>query len=148
MYSPDGTLIAYVQGGKPELLYYAGHKVAVVPAAGGPARVLTASLDRNVLSPTFSPDGSSVLFLLEDDRVYHLARVPATGGAVERLIEGARAIEDLSVGKEGRIALTSSTTEHPTEVFAVQGATLRKLSAQNDAWLRDVRLAPVEAISF
>jgi dipeptidyl aminopeptidase/acylaminoacyl peptidase len=147
-WSPDGTLIAYVQGGKPELLYYGGQKVAVVPAAGGPARVLTASLDRNVLSPTFSPDGSSVLFLLEDDRVYHLARVPAAGGAVERLIEGSRAIGDLSVGKDGRIALTSSTTEHPTEVFAVQGQTLRKLSAQNDAWLRDVRLAPVEAISF
>jgi len=147
-WSPDGTLIAYVQGGKPELLYYGGQKVAVVPAAGGPARVLTASLDRNVLSPTFSPDGSSVLFLLEDDRVYHLARVPAAGGAVERLIEGSRAIGDLSVGTDGRIALTSSTTEHPTEVFAVQGQTLRKLSAQNDAWLRDVRLAPVEAISF
>jgi dipeptidyl aminopeptidase/acylaminoacyl peptidase len=146
-WSPDGKLIAYVQGGKPELLYYAGQKVAVVPAAGGPARVLTASLDRNVLSPTFSPDGASVLFLLEDDRVYHLARVPAAGGAVERLVEGARAIEDLSVGKDGRIALTSSTTTHPTEVFAVQGKTVRRLSAQNDAWLDDLRLAPVEAIT-
>jgi dipeptidyl aminopeptidase/acylaminoacyl peptidase len=146
-WSPDGKLIAYVQGGKPELLYYAGQKVAVVPAAGGPARVLTASLDRNVLSPTFSPDGASVLFLLEDDRVYHLARVPAVGGAVERLVEGARAIEDLSVGKDGRIALTSSTTTHPTEVFAVQGKTVRRLSAQNDAWLDDLRLAPVEAIT-
>ena len=57
-WSPDGKLIAYVQGGKPELLYYGGQKVAVVPAAGGPARVLTAALDRNVLSPTFSSDGS------------------------------------------------------------------------------------------
>ena len=68
-WSPDGKLIAYVQGGKPELLYYGGQKVAVVPVDGGPARVLTGSLDRNVLSPTFSPDGASVLFLLEDDRV-------------------------------------------------------------------------------
>jgi dipeptidyl aminopeptidase/acylaminoacyl peptidase len=146
-WSPDGKLIAYVQGGKPELLYYGGHKVAVVPAAGGPARVLTGSLDRNVRSPTFSPDGGSVLFLLEDDRVYHLARVPASGGAVERLIEGARTIEDLSVGKDGRIALTSSTTTRPTEVFAVQGKTVRRLSAQNDAWLDRLRLAPVEAIT-
>ncbi len=146
-WSPDGKLIAYVQGGKPELLYYGGHKVAVVPAAGGPARVLTGSLDRNVLSPTFSPDGASVLFLLEEDRVYHLARVPAAGGAVERLVGGARAIEDLSVGKDGRIALTSSTTTHPTEVFAVQGKTVRRLSTQNDAWLDDLRLAPVEAIT-
>ncbi|MGH8937953.1 MAG: DPP IV N-terminal domain-containing protein, partial [Actinomycetes bacterium] len=91
-WSPDGKLLAYVQGGKPELMYYAGQKVAVVPAAGGPARVLTAKLDRNVLSPTWSEDGSSVLFLLEDDRVYHLARVPVGGGEVERLVEGRRAI--------------------------------------------------------
>jgi dipeptidyl aminopeptidase/acylaminoacyl peptidase len=147
-WSPDGKLIAYVQGGKPELLYYGGQKVAVVPVDGGPARVLTGALDRNVLSPTFSPDGASVLFLLEDDRVYHLARVPAAGGEVERLVEGKRVIEDLSVGKDGRIALTSSTTEHPTEVFAVEGRELRKVSAQNAPWLKQVRLAPVEEISF
>jgi dipeptidyl aminopeptidase/acylaminoacyl peptidase len=147
-WSPDGKLIAYVQGGKPELLYYGGHKVAVVPVDGGAARVLTASLDRNVLSPTFSPDGSSVLFLLEDDRVFHLARVPVAGGEVERLVEGKRTIEDLSVGKDGRLALTSSTPAHPTEVFAVERGGLRKLSAQNDAWLREVRLATTEEISF
>lgn len=147
-WSPDGKLIAYVQGGKPELLYYGGHKLAIVPVDGGPARVLTTSLDRNVLSPTFSPDGSSVLFLLEDDRVTHLARVPAGGGEVERLVEGKRTIEDLSVGRDGRIALTSSTPEHPTEVFAVERGGLRKLSAQNDAWLRGVRLATTEEISF
>ena len=52
-WSPDGSQIAYVQGGPLKLLYYAGQKVAVVPAAGGPARVLTPTLDRNVLSPTF-----------------------------------------------------------------------------------------------
>jgi dipeptidyl aminopeptidase/acylaminoacyl peptidase len=147
-WSPDGKLIAYVQGGKPELLYYGGQKVAVVPVDGGPARVLTGSLDRNVLSPTFSPDGGSVLFLLEDDRVYHLARVPAGGGEIARLVEGKRAIEDLSVGRDGRIALASSTTEHPTEVFAVEKGELRKLTSQNAAWLKQVRLAPVEEISF
>ena len=147
-WSPDGKLLAYVQGGRPELLYYGGQKVAVVPVDGGPARVLTGALDRNVLSPTFSPDGASVLFLLEDDRVYHLARVPAAGGEVERLVGGKRAIEDLSVGRDGRIALTSSTPRQPTEVFSVEGRELRKLSAQNDAWLEQVRLAPVEEISF
>ena len=40
----------------------------VVPAAGGAPRVLTAELDRNVQAPRWSPDGKSILFLLEDDR--------------------------------------------------------------------------------
>jgi dipeptidyl aminopeptidase/acylaminoacyl peptidase len=147
-WSPDGKQIAYVQGGPPALAYYAGQKVAVVPAAGGPARVLTGALDRNVLSPTWSPDGSSVLFLLEDDRVYHLARVPAAGGAVERLVEGRRVITDLSVGAQGRIAVASSTPAAPAEIYAVEGHELRPLSRQNQAWLAEVRLAPVEEISF
>jgi dipeptidyl aminopeptidase/acylaminoacyl peptidase len=146
-WSPDGKLIAYVQGGKPELLYYGGHKLAVVPVDGGPARVLTASLDRNILSPVFSPDGASVLFLLEDDRVNHLARVPAAGGAVERLVEGKRSLEDLSLARNGRVAVTSSTPDRPTEVFAVEGHGLRRLSTQNDAWLAKVRLAPLEEIA-
>ena len=146
-WSPDGTMLAYVQGGRPELIYYAGQKVAVVPAAGGPARVLTAALDRNVLSPAWSPDGRSVLFLLEDDRAYHLARVPAGGGAVERLVEGKRAISDLSAGRDGRLAVVAATTTQPDEIFAVDGRELRKLSAQNDRWLAQVRLAPVEEIS-
>ena len=146
-WSPDGKLIAYVQGGKPELLYYGGHKLAVVPVEGGPARVLTAALDRNILSPVFSPDGASVLFLLEDDRVNQLARVPVAGGAVERLVEGKRSLEDLSLARDGRVAVTSSTPDRPTEVFAVEGRELRKVSAQNDAWLAQVRLAPLEEIS-
>jgi dipeptidyl aminopeptidase/acylaminoacyl peptidase len=146
-WSPDGTMLAYVQGGRPELIYYAGQKVAVVPASGGPARVLTAALDRNVLSPTWSPDGGSVLFLLEDDRVYHLARVPAAGGAVQRVVEGKRAIIDLSVARGGRMAVLAGTAAQPDEVFAVEGDGLRKLSAQNDRWLGEVRLAPVEEIT-
>jgi len=147
-WSPDGKQIAYVQGGPLALTYYAGQKVAVVPVAGGPARVLTGALDRNVLSPTWSPDGSSVLFLLEDDRVYHLARVPAAGGAVERLVEGRRVITDLSVGAQGRIAVASSTPAAPAEIYAVEGHELRPISQQNKAWLAEVRLAPVEEISF
>jgi dipeptidyl aminopeptidase/acylaminoacyl peptidase len=146
-WSPDGKLLAYVQGGRPELLYYGGQKVAVVPADGGPARVLTAELDRNVLSPTFTPDGRSVLFLLEDDRVYHLARVPVGGGPVERLVSGARAISDLSQGRDGRVAVLSSTTAQPDEIAAVENGRLRRLTRQNDGWLSSVRLAPVEEIS-
>jgi dipeptidyl aminopeptidase/acylaminoacyl peptidase len=85
---------------------------------------------------------------LDDDRVYHLARVPAAGGKVERLVEGRRAIEDLSVGRDGRMVVTAGSTDRPTEVFAVEGKELRQVSGQNDRWLAEVRLAPVEEISF
>jgi dipeptidyl aminopeptidase/acylaminoacyl peptidase len=146
-WSPDGSLIAYVQGGPLSLLYYAGQKVAVVSAAGGPARVLTAALDRTVISPVFAPDGKSVLFLLEDDREYQLARVPVGGGGIARLVQGPRTVTDLSVGRDGRIAVVTSSTTAPSEIAAVEGSELRPVSRQNAAWLAGIRLGPVEPIS-
>jgi dipeptidyl aminopeptidase/acylaminoacyl peptidase len=147
-WSPDGRYLAYVQGGPLKLIYYASQKLAVVPASGGPARIVTPTVDRNVLSPSWSADGSSILFLLEDDRITSVARVPAGGGAVETLTKGRRFVSDFSTGPDGKVAVLASTPSAPAEVFAVEGGALRGLSRQNDRWLADVRLAPVEEISF
>jgi dipeptidyl aminopeptidase/acylaminoacyl peptidase len=147
-WSPDGKYLAYVQGGPLKLIYYAGQKLAVVPVSGGPARVVTPTLDRNVLSPSWSPDGGSILFLLEDDRVTSVARVPAAGGTVQALTKGRRFVSDFSTGPDGKIAVLASTPSTPAEVFAVEGGELRGLSRQNDRWLAGVRLALVEEISF
>jgi len=147
-WSPDGKQLAYVQGGPLKLIYYAGQKVAVVPAAGGPARVLTPALDRNVLSPVWSADGASILFLLEDDRVTDVASVPSGGGKVAQLTRGRGLVSDLSVGPRGKVAVLASTPNVPAEVFALEGGELRRLSRQNNQWLAGVRLAPVEEISF
>src|SRR5256884_4596811 len=147
-WSPDGRSIAYRQGGPLKLLYYAVQKLAVVPGAGGAPHILTAALDRNVASPVWSGDGSSITFLLEDDRAVGLARVPAAGGAIERLVSGPRVVSAFAAGANGKLAVLASTPLEPAEVFALDGTTLRPLSRQNDAWLSRVRLGPVEPISF
>jgi dipeptidyl aminopeptidase/acylaminoacyl peptidase len=147
-WSPDGKYIAYVQGGPLKLIYYAGQKLAVVPVTGGAARVLTPTLDRNVLSPRWSADGSSVLFLLEEDRVTHLASVAAPGGPIHLLTKGRRLVSDFSMAPGGKIALLASNPAAAAEVFALDGGELRALSRQNDEWLGQIQLAPVEEISF
>jgi dipeptidyl aminopeptidase/acylaminoacyl peptidase len=148
-WSPDGKWIAYLQGGAPKLIYYGVERLAVVPAAGGPSRVVSPDLDRWVGEPRWSRDGRSIFFLLEDDRDYLVARVPAEGGPVERLLEGPRVVSALATGPDDRLAVLASTPDAPAEVFAVEaGGTLRALSRQNDGWLADVQLARTEAISF
>src|SRR5580698_4216045 len=52
-WSPDGKSIAYVTMLDPKLFDYATHHLAISPAAGGPAKVLTLSLDRMVSNPHF-----------------------------------------------------------------------------------------------
>ncbi len=147
-WSPDGKFLAYIQGGPLRLIYYAGQKLAIVPASGGAVRVITQTLDRNVLSPAWSSDGQTILFLLEDDRVTDLASIPAAGGRVQRLTQGRRSVSDFSRSPSGKVAVLASTTSQPAEVFALESGRLRELSRQNRQWLASVRLAAVEEISF
>lgn len=143
-FSPDGRLVAFVQGGEPKDLWYAPSRLAVVPFAGGPVRALTASLDRNVSAPRFSPNGASLLFLLEDGGNSHLARVAVAGGAVERLLAGERDVQAFDVAKGAQIAVLESRPQMPFEVSAVEGGEARRLSHVNDAFLDGIALAPVE----
>lgn len=148
VWSPDGKLIAYLQGGQQKLIEYAVYHLAVIPANGGKPRLLTPTLDRNVVKPHFTADGSSILFLLEDDRAVHLAKVPITGGHVEKLVAGQQTVRAFDLGRDGRIALLSSTPQEPYEVFALKGGELRPLSHQNHELLTKLRLGTTKQISF
>ncbi len=147
-WSPDGKSIAYLQGGPQKLIYYAVYQLAVIPAAGGTPHLLAPTLDRNVNRPRFSPDGSSILFLLEDDRTVHLAKIPAAGGKIERLTSGRRVISSYDLGRDGRVALLTGTPDEPFEVFALKGAELRPLSRQNQELMAKLKLGATEEISF
>lgn len=147
-WSPDSRSIAFVQGGPDKLIYYGLHRLAAVPAAGGPVRVLTPDLDRNVLSPQYTADGTAIQFALEDDQAVHLARVAAAGGPVERVVSGRRVVPDFSTAGNGRVAILMGTALLPNEVYAAEKGEPRRLSHQNDAWLAEVRLGAVEETRF
>jgi dipeptidyl aminopeptidase/acylaminoacyl peptidase/tetratricopeptide (TPR) repeat protein len=144
VFSPDGRSVAYIDEGDPDDMWYAANHLAVVPVEGGPSRPLTASLDRNVSGPHFTPDGRALLFLLEDGGNSHLARVPLAGGAVERVVAGERDVSAFDVGRGGQIAVLESQPQRPPEVFAVDAAGLRRLSEVNDEFLKGITLATVE----
>ena len=148
VWSPDGTTIAYLQSEEAKWYAYEQAKLAVIPAAGGTARLLTASLDRSVGSPEWSADGKSLYFTVEDDRVEYLARIAAAGGTVEPLTTGRRVVGSLSLGPNGTMALLSSTASSPNEVYAAEGGTLRKITTHNDAWAAEVAFSSIEDVTF
>ena len=143
-WSPDGRSIAYLEGGPVELFSYGTRHLAVVPAAGGERRLLTAALDRNVGQPVWSSDGKSLRFVVEDDKTQWLGSVGATGGPVKRLAGDRRVIQSIDQQSKGRMAALVDDPARPPEIYAVDGTNLRRLSHQNDSWLADVQLAPVE----
>jgi len=144
VFTPDGRFIVYSAGGAPEDIWYATNDIAVVPVAGGAPRLLTSGLDRNVSNPTPTPDGQSVLFVLEDSGNTHLARVPLSGGAVERIVAGERNISRFDVGRTGAVAVLERGATYPSEVFAVRNGQLARVTHVNDAFLSGIRLGTVE----
>src|SRR5438045_4200011 len=147
-WSPDGKTIAYIHGGDPKKVEYAVHTLAVIPAAGGEAKVLTQNLDRNVVQPHWSADGKSIFVLLEDDSVQTLLCIPVSGCAPEPVVGGRRSITAYDVSKNGKVIVRSSTPDRPYEIFAFEQNDLRNLTKQNDVWLKQFKLARVEETKF
>jgi dipeptidyl aminopeptidase/acylaminoacyl peptidase len=138
-WSPDGKLIAYVHGSEPKYWEYSRRQLAIVPAAGGEPRILTAKFDRPVGDPVFAPDGQSITVLVADDRSQYPASVALRDGNVQRLVElpGAASSQDESEGHE---ALLWTTDIAPSEAFALEEGKLRKLTSHNDLLVSQLQL--------
>ena len=142
-WSPDSRSIAYLQGGPVKLFSYGVRTLAVIPAAGGSPRTLTATLDRNVSNPSWTADGHALRFRIEDDGVERVGEVPAVGGEVRAVIGGARVFSAFAPGPHGHDAVLMSDPAHPGEVYAIDHGKLRALSHHNDDWLKTVALGTV-----
>lgn len=144
-WSPDGTRIAYLQAGEDKWIYYSPFQLAVVDIATGKA-TLPAPIDRCFYKPRWSPDGRSLLSLIEQSRVTHLSRIDATTGKVTPLTQGKRFEYDFAVGPKGRLAVLGGDDQHPYEISAVESGKLRPLTDHN-AFLAQRELAQVEDIT-
>jgi dipeptidyl aminopeptidase/acylaminoacyl peptidase len=147
-FSPDGRWIAYLQGDETKYYAYSLNKLAIVPVAGGAPRVLTAALDRAVSDPRWTKDGAGILVRVEDDRNEYLARVGVNAGQAEPLTSGLRVISGFTDLPSGRIALLASTPKEPGEIHALENGQLRRLTKQNDDWLKDRQLSVTEDVTF
>jgi dipeptidyl aminopeptidase/acylaminoacyl peptidase len=148
VWSPDGRSIAYVTQLEPKLSEYSTHHLAISPAAGGSAKVLTATLDRNVEHPQFSPDGQSIYFMADDDATINVCRISINHGEVTRPISGRSIVSSFSVAQTGEIAATLSTTDRPYEIYTVSTGAPQRVSHVNDAWLAQIRLSLPEYVKF
>jgi dipeptidyl aminopeptidase/acylaminoacyl peptidase len=149
-WSPDGKWIAYTTQLEPKLFDYSTIQIAVSPAAGGEAKVVTRSLDRNSTIPNFSADGKWIYFIADDDGAQNLLRVPVTGGGIERPIGGRKMVQGYSLAKDGSAAATAAELNHLAEVYELPaaGGELKKLTTTNDAVMAELRLPEVEYVHF
>ena len=152
-WSPDGSRIAMLIGDVDAMAQYSMNKLIVVPsnppANIGPTAnptVYLPKLDRAVSSLSWSADGQTISFLLQDDRTNHLASVPAENpnGAVQRKSSGRRVISSPNPGKDGGFAVIASEPNRFNEIFALENGNLRALTKHNDKLLSELQLATTE----
>jgi dipeptidyl aminopeptidase/acylaminoacyl peptidase len=149
-WSPDGKWIAYITELDPRLFYYSTRHLAISPASGGAAKVLTLNFDRSSHRPRFSSDGQSIYFIAEDDGAQILCSIPVNGGEIARPIGGRLAVANYSLGKDGSIAAQISTIDRPDEIFLLPSGAKEttRLTKTNDALFSQLRLAPAEYVHF
>ncbi len=145
-WSPDGAHIAFLEGDEPRYNAYMMDRLALLDVRSGSVRELTSSLDRAVVSPTFTADGRASEFAVEDDGYQYPARLTLDGGAITRLA-GPIVVEELAAAA-GHTAVLSSSDHAPVEVYALEEGRLRPLSAHNQALFAELALGTVEDITF
>ncbi len=147
-WSPDGELITFVTVTEPEAIWYATNHLAVASLDGSDPEVLTESLDRNVRSPCFSPDGEAIYFGLEDSAEDHLAIIDLQSGDIKRPLSGQLSARSFAFGPNGMIAALASRTDLPSEVFLLEQGKLSQLTHVNGDFLSGVTLAEVKNVQF
>lgn len=147
-WSPDGKWITYVTQLEPRLFYYATGHLAVSPASGGPAKVLTLSFDRMVTVPRFSPDGQFIYFIADDDGTQNLCRIPAAGGEITCPAGGRLMVNDYSLAKTGDLVAQIATIDRPDELFTIPNGKLTQITHSNDALLSQLKLSHGEYVHF
>ena len=146
-WSPDGTLITYLQGLQPKLNAYIQDQLVALPAAGGAPRELTAKLDRAVSSYAFS-GAPAITIAVEDDGTAYPAHVDVDGGTITRNAPAGPFVVSSLSSQAGHTALLRADDNSLAEVYALEDGRLRKLTAHNDEFLAERQMGAVEDIGF
>ena len=147
-WSPDGKWIAYTRSVSEELYHmYDEPVLCVLPAAGGTPRLLSRSLDRPVTNPQWSKDGKTITALVIDDRQQYVASFSATDGQLTKIADGQRSFSSLNLTPGGDWLTTMSSPQLPTEIYALEKGTARRLTHQVDDFLAPLTLASVEGFN-
>ena len=151
--SPDGQWIAYLASTRAVTTIDSAAEdshVWVLPAAGGPAGELNASLDRRVMSLDWAPDSSSILFTAQDHGKNALYRVAREGGASAPVVDQQAQVGPFTVAGNGSVVFGLSTATEPREIFhlAPSSGAPRRVTSLNRETLAGWRLSKPELVRF
>ena len=145
-FTTDGRRLVYAEGLEPKYSAYIEDHLNTIDLATKGIVPLAPALDRALRWPV--PISTEALVAtVEDDGSEVLARVPLSGGSIERLHDGGRVVSGVCAAA-GHIIAVVSTDASPPELYSLDGHELRRLTHHNDALMAELALAPVEDMHF
>lgn len=147
-WSPDGKQLTYLRSTSNEnYIMYDQSVLCVVSKEGGEPKLLSKTLDRPVTAPRWAKDGLSILALIADDRTKYVAQFNATDGKMTKIMAGNRSFGTLERHPSGSFLTTMSDPQTPSEIYALENTSLRRLTKHHDDFLAPLSLATVEGFS-
>jgi dipeptidyl aminopeptidase/acylaminoacyl peptidase len=149
-WSPDGKLIAFIEGDEKKYGAYNMSHLAIVASDGSvaPKRVeAVEALDRSVSLQAFSPNGKAIRVLVTDDRSVYPAQVTLSSGKVDRLLKPPVVVSSWESTGNSSVVLSGGDTKY-TEIYAFENGALRQLTRQNDALFGELDIALTEEVGF
>ncbi len=158
IWHPDGERIGYImtytdRTDVPES--YLQSKVAMIRVGDDePVLLTTDDLDRKAFGPAFSPDGSHIYVMIEDNGQVQLASVSVDDGELARLIVGHVAVGSITVAPDGSVVAGVSEPMLPGDLFVldangpVLSSQRRRLTHINDQLLNSITLSDVKELRF
>ena len=149
--SPDGSTVLFTSGSNAQFDIYYNDKLFLVPAAGGPARVLLPDVPYEVENAAWSRDGRSIYFTANMGVHNEIMKVDVASRQVTQLSKGEHSLQGWSFSEEhGVHVFLRNTGPRPSEVFVMPaaGGEPKRVSAVFDEDLAKFKGMRIEAIRW
>lgn len=146
-WSPDGTALALVSG--EDQHDPSEGRLMIVPAAGGGLRDLMPGYEAHVRALAWK-DRDTILWLADEGVGSTIGEVRRDGTARRVLSSGTDTIlSSLDLARNGAACFLADTARHPSEVYLqAAGAPAPQRLTDSNPWLKEMRLAPQEVVTF
>ena len=144
-WSPDGKSIAYLRStSNANYIMYDDPILCVAPVNGDEPTLLSKMLDRPVSSPRWDKDGTNIAVLVTDDCERYIAAYEVSSGKMNKIISGNRSFNSLERHPNGSWITSMSSPQLPSEFYALENSSLRRLTRVQDDFIANLSLASVE----
>ncbi|WP_018612367.1 S9 family peptidase [Segetibacter koreensis] len=144
-WSPDGKTIAYVRTTSDATFeMYDQTSLYIINANGGEPKPVTLTLDRPVTNPRWSRDGKSIAFLVADNMQRYVSSYDVAKGTLKTIARGDRSFSSIEAAPKGNWVAFMSEPQLPSELFAIEGSNVRRLTTEQNEFIDSIALATVE----